>query len=176
MSMSDKRLPLLIIVMGVSGTGKTSVANAIAKDLGFDFYEADDFHCAENKKHMAEGKPLTDEMRAPWIKSICDTLISARASGNSCVLAYSGLKRAHRQKFRDLGYASAFVLLSGEPSLIAERMKSRAGHFMPVSLLQSQISAFEEPDPRENIVSFDIAHSLPELVSQIKKYLSESFL
>jgi gluconokinase len=124
--------PYLIISMGVSGSGKSTLAKRLAEQFDLPFFEADDFHSAENKAHMAAGKPLTDAMREPWIAHMCDTL---KTTGKSCVLAYSGLRRAHRQRFRELGFKTLFLHLHGEKALIAERMQARANHFMPSSLL-----------------------------------------
>ena len=98
MSTSPLSTPVLVISMGVSGCGKSTLAKHLAKKFGLAFLEADDFHSDENKAHMASGKPLTDAMREPWIASMCDNLRDHRERGESCVLAYSGLRRAHRAR------------------------------------------------------------------------------
>ena len=122
--------PYLIISMGVSGSGKSTLALRLAEKFNLPFLEADDFHSDENKAHMAAGKSLTGEMREPWITNICHTI---KSEGKSCVLAYSGLRRGRRQRFRELGVRTLFLKLDGSMELIASRMKQRANHFMPVS-------------------------------------------
>lgn len=156
--------PVLIIVMGVSGCGKTTLAEHLAKTLHFQFIEADDFHSPENKAHMASGKPLTDTMREPWIQSLCDEVIRQKERGVQCVLAYSGLRRAHRNRFRQLGCRTLFLHLKGPKELIRERMQLRAEHFMPTELLDSQYAALEKPGAEErDIVEIDLGLSVAEI-------------
>jgi gluconokinase len=155
--------PYLIISMGVSGSGKSTVAKMLAKEFDLPFLEADDFHSAENKAHMAAGKALTDAMREPWIASICDKI---KTDGKSCVLAYSGLRRAHRQKFRELGFKTLFLYLNGSKELIAKRMSERAGHFMPTSLLDSQFAAMEAPLDEPDMVMVGIEGSIDDIVAK----------
>lgn len=164
--------PYLIISMGVSGSGKSTLAELLAEKFDLPFLEADDFHSEENKAHMAAGKPLTDEMREPWIANICNTI---KTEGKSCVLAYSGLRRAHRQKFRELGFRTLFIKLDGSKELIAERMSERAGHFMPVSLLDSQFAAMEPPQDEPDMVVVSIDASIPAIVEQATK-ITEDFI
>lgn len=159
--------PVLIIVMGVSGCGKTTLAAHLAQKWQFQFLEADDFHSAENKTHMANGKPLTDAMREPWIQSLCDEVIQQKARGVQCVLAYSGLRRAHRNRFRQLGCRTLFLHLKGPKELIRERMQQRAGHFMPTDLLDSQYAALEPPGEEErDIVEMDLGQSVEAIFRQ----------
>lgn len=155
-------IPYLIIGMGISGTGKSTLSKQLAKRLGLPFYEADDFHSPENKAWMASGKALTDDMRAPWIQSICDALST---DGQSCVLAYSGLRRAHRQKFRELGFRTLFIHLNGSKELIARRMRQRSGHFMPVELLNSQIASMEPALNEPDIVLVSIDDAIKNIVA-----------
>ncbi len=154
--------PYLIISMGVSGSGKSTVAKMLAQKFDLPFLEADDFHSAQNKAHMAAGKALTDEMREPWIDSICEKI---KSDGNNCVLAYSGLRRAHRQKFRELGFTTLFLHLDGSKELIAQRMSARAGHFMPVSLLDSQFASMEAPQDEPDMVLVSIDNPIPQIVA-----------
>lgn len=155
--------PYLIISMGVSGSGKSTIAKLLAKKLGLPFLEADNFHSAENKAHMAAGKPLTDAMREPWITNICQTI---QNEGTSCVLAYSGLRRAHRQRFRELGFKTLFLHLYGTKKLIASRMRSRNNHFMPASLLESQFAAMEPAQSEQDMVTISINATVPKIVAQ----------
>lgn len=137
--------PALIVCMGVSGCGKTTVAHTIATETGIHFLEADDFHSLQNKAHMAAGKALDETMRAPWIKSICEALREKSARGEHCVLACSALRRAHRQQFRETGFRTLFLFLDGSQERIADGMRQRDDHFMPVDLLNSQFDTLESP-------------------------------
>jgi len=130
----------LIICMGVSGTGKTTLAKFVAEKLSIEFLEADNFHSSENIAHMALGKALSDEMREPWLRAMCEHL---KSLDGSCSLAYSGLKLDHRDLFRKLGRPILFLHLQGDFDVIRERMSNRVGHFMPISLLQSQFDSLE---------------------------------
>ena len=158
--------PLLIITIGVSGCGKTTLAKHLAKTFGFIFLEADDFHSEENKAHMASGKPLNDAMREPWIASMCDRLEAHRRAGESCVLAYSGLRRAHRQRFREVGYPTLFIHLTGVKEIIQRRIETRANHFMPSALLDSQYEAFEATDSEPDIIDLNVGQSIPQIQRQ----------
>ncbi|MEI6893038.1 MAG: gluconokinase, GntK/IdnK-type [Colwellia sp.] len=135
----------LFIIMGVSGTGKSSVAEKMADDLSYIFVDADDFHCAEAKKCMAENIPLTDEMRIPWLTAVIKYLHSLYQQGKSVMLAYSGLKLAHRDLFRQLPFHCHFFYLTASKALIAERMAKRENHFFSPLLLASQFEAMEAP-------------------------------
>lgn len=158
--------PVLIICMGVSGCGKTTLARNLAWDFGFEFLEADDFHSAENKSHMASGKPLTDAMREPWITAMCDALRQHQAGGKSCVLAYSGLRRAHRARFRQLGYPTLFLHLAGIQDIIRQRLEIRSDHFMPTGLLDSQYAALEAALDEPDIKIIDVGLSIGEIHRQ----------
>jgi gluconokinase len=137
--------PVLIICMGVSCCGKTTLARALAERFDLVYLEADDFHSEENRARMAAGKPLTDGMRSPWIESICATLGRELAAGNSVVLACSALRKAHRQKFRETGFDTRFLFLDGSRELIGQWIVEREGHFMSPALLDSQFQALESP-------------------------------
>lgn len=173
MSNSASSNPILIISMGVSGCGKTTLAKYLAKDFGLVFLEADDFHSEENKAHMASGKPLTDAMREPWIASMCDKLREHRQKGESCVLAYSGLRRAHRQRFRELGFPTLFIHLAGPQEIIRRRMEARANHFMPSGLLDSQYAALEAAVNEPDIIEVDVGQSIPKIRRQATELARE---
>lgn len=169
--------PVLVIVMGVSGCGKSTLAAALAAAFGFRLLEADDFHPPANKARMAHGEPLTDAMREPWIAAMCDALRERRRRGESCVLAYSGLRRAHRQRFRELGYPTLFLHLAGDREVIRSRMRARIGHFAPARLLDSQYDALETPADEPDIIVLDVAQSLDQLrreaADEVRGFLAE---
>ena len=162
--MSDTSMKL-VVVMGVSGCGKSSIANALAEHFNYEFVEADDFHPQENIDHMASGHSLTDEMREPWIQLLQAHLKQSAKSGRSCVLSFSGLRRLHRAKIRDLPFDSLFLHLEGNKDLIASRIEARTGHFMPSSLLESQYQALESASRKEHIVSIDISKTVDQVIS-----------
>lgn len=134
-----------IIVMGVSGSGKSSIAEKIADKLGYLFVEADDFHSEESKKWMALGKPLTNEMREPWVISVQQYIKKQLANNVSCVLSYSGLIKSHRDIFRQLQINIQFLFLDGSEELIKGRLNKRQNHFFNPLLLHSQFIALERP-------------------------------
>jgi gluconokinase len=169
MSASPTSTPVLVISMGVSGCGKSTLARYLAKKFGFAFLEADDFHSAENKAHMASGKPLTDTMREPWITSMCTSLRERCERGESCVLAYSGLRRAHRARFRELGYPVLFVHLAGPQEVIRRRMEGRVNHFMPADLLTSQYAALEPALNEPDIIAVDVAQNIGQIQRQAEE-------
>lgn len=169
MSTSPLSKPVLVISMGVSGCGKSTLAKYLAKKFALVFLEADDFHSEENKAHMASGKPLTDAMREPWITSMCDNLREHREQGESCVLAYSGLRRAHRARFRELGYPVLFVHLAGPQEVIRRRLQGRANHFMPADLLASQYAALEPALNEPDIITIDVAQSIGKIQRQAEE-------
>lgn len=158
--------PVLIIVMGVSGSGKSTLAASLAAEFGFCLLEADDFHPPANKARMARGEPLTDAMREPWIAAMCDALRERRRRGESCVLAYSGLRRAHRQRFRELGYSTLFIHLAGDSEVIRGRMRARTGHFASTSLLDSQLDTLEAAMDEPDIVVVDVAQGIDQVHRQ----------
>lgn len=154
-----------IIVMGVSGAGKTSIADLLAKRLGCRFVEGDQLHPAANVKKMADGTPLTDDDRWPWLEIIGRELQSARSAGEDIVVTCSALKNIYREKLRSAGGEPLYIVfLKGSPELLASRMGARKGHFMPASLLQSQLATLESPEGEANVVTVDIDATLPEIV------------
>ncbi|QSQ52383.1 gluconokinase [Xanthomonas translucens pv. undulosa] len=142
-----------LVVMGIAGSGKTSVAQALAAHYGLAFLDADDVHSAEAKAQMARGVPLTDAQRVPWVAALALRLRQSIDAGRSVVLAFSGLRRAHRQQLRDSGVPMRFVFLHGAAHVIAERLARRSGHFMPPALLQSQIDTLELPLEEPDVLS-----------------------
>ena len=163
----------LIIVMGVSGCGKSSVAKTIAEELNYCFLEADDYHSDENKAHMASGKPLTDAMREPWIALLQAQLIQLSEKSQSVVMSFSGLRREHREKMRELPLNSLFIHLDGEQNLISQRMTERAGHYMPASLLDSQFAAMQAPSNTEQLHIVDIRPPLKTVIDSCKQVIQQ---
>jgi gluconokinase len=147
------------VVMGVSGSGKTTLARALAQSWNATFLDAADFHSDEAKAHMASGQPLTDAMRQPWVERIAIDLQQRVAAGERVTLAFSGLRRRHRDMLRATGLPLRFVFLHGGMELIAARMGERSGHYMPVSLLQSQFETLEDPrgEPDVDVVPVELA-------------------
>lgn len=159
--------PSVIIVMGVSGSGKTTVASGLAQRLQWRFVEGDSLHSAANVERMREGIPLTDEDRWPWLESIAAWIDAARASGEPCIVTCSALKRAYRERLVAGRDDARFVYLKAEPRLVTQRMAVRTGHYMPLSLLRSQFDTLEEPGSEEDPLVVSIEASPEEIVSSI---------
>lgn len=154
----------LIIVMGVSGCGKSTVGMQLAKKLDALFYDGDDLHPQDNIQKMSNGIPLTDEDRWPWLDSICDLAGREAAGGKSVVVACSALKKSYRQRLAGGAVATLFVFLHGSKALISQRQSSREGHFMPAALLESQFATLEDPTAESNVISVDIDQSLTRII------------
>ena len=147
----------VVVVMGVSGSGKTTLARALADAWPATFLDADDVHSPAAKTRMAGGQPLTDRMRAPWVRRIALDLQRRVAAGERVVLAFSGLRQRHRDQLRATGLPMKFLFLHGDAALIAARMQARRGHYMPASLLDSQFAALETPVDEADVVRIDAA-------------------
>jgi gluconokinase len=145
----------LVVVMGVSGAGKSTVGTLIAERLGLPFRDADDFHPPANVAKMSRGQPLTDEDRAPWLAAIGAHLVAHR--GRGCVVTCSALKRAYRDVLRRAAPETRFVFLNGPVDLVAARQAARRNHFMPASLVASQFATLEHPGPDEDAIELDVA-------------------
>lgn len=153
---------MILIAMGVSGCGKTTIGELLAERLGCDFADADSFHSQANKDKMHKGIPLTDDDRWPWLKAIRASIEEKKADGTTHVYACSALKRVYRDILRDGDKDVTFVYLKGTPELLKERIKTRKGHFFDPALLQSQLDTLEPPTADEAI-EVDIALS-PEVI------------
>ena len=156
-----------IVVMGVSGSGKTTVARLLARRLGWRFAEADEFHSAANIAKMQDGVPLTDEDRAPWLAAIAKHIDEAIASDSPVVVTCSALKRRYRDVLIGSRKEVALVYLKGDYGTIEQRLRARTHAYMPVSLLKSQFDALEEPAPEEQAIVLDIRRGPEELVEAI---------
>jgi gluconokinase len=157
--------PALVVVMGVSGCGKSTVGRALAERLGLRFIEGDEWHPPRNVALMAAGTPLTDDDRRDWLQALADLLAAAAASGRGLVLSCSALKRRYRDQLRADAPGLRFVHLHGAPELLAARMATRPGHYMPPSLLPSQLETLEPPAADEDPVTLDIAQPPEVLVA-----------
>ena len=155
------RMIRFIIVMGVSGSGKTSVGKVLAEHLKWDFYDADDFHPPENVAKMASGIPLDDSDRAPWLAALHDLISSSLKQNKSGVLACSALKERYRQQLMNGSDGVQLVYLKGSYDLIWSRMETRSDHYMKPQMLHSQFDALEEPS---NALTVDISLSVEEIV------------
>jgi gluconokinase len=148
-----------VVVMGVSGSGKTTVAERLANKLGWLFVEGDRLHPPANVEKMRQGIPLTDADRAPWLDRIGEELNLWAAEGRSGVLTCSALKRAYRARISSARPDVRFVYLKGSEALIQSRVAARHHEYMPASLLRSQFEALEEPSPDEGVVTVDAGGS-----------------
>ncbi|QEE61958.1 gluconokinase [Salinibacterium sp. dk2585] len=148
--------PPLVVVMGVSGSGKSVVGMGLAETLGLRFLDGDDLHPPANVEKMARGIPLDDDDRMPWLRLVGEALAEAAEAGQGIVMACSALRRSYRDGLRAAAPRTVFVHLDGSRELLESRLRTRAGHFMPVGLLESQLGALEplamdEPGARVSI-------------------------
>jgi len=158
----------LYVIMGVAGSGKTTIGAKFARALDIAFVEGDDLHPAENVRRMAAGIPLTDDDRRPWLLAIAARLREAERAGAGLVVSSSVLKRSYRDLLRSEAQADVQVVyLKGSPELIAERMAQRRGHFMPPALLESQFATLEEPAPDEHAWVCDIRQPPDAIVAAL---------
>ena len=155
-----------IVVMGVSGCGKTAVGQALAHGLACPFYDGDDFHPVANVRKMAQGIPLTDADRRPWLDSLHHLLAEHTARGETAVLACSALKKSYRDHLRLGNEPILFVHLVGDFDLIWQRLQARSGHYMKAAMLQSQFAALESPDPTEAL-TVAITQPVAKIVQEI---------
>ncbi|WP_225974452.1 gluconokinase [Arachidicoccus ginsenosidivorans] len=157
-----------IIVMGVSGCGKSTIAKAIVGRTGAVFLEGDDFHSKENIAKMHSGHPLNDQDRAGWLAAIHDKILELTGAGKEVIVSCSALKKSYRDRLRDPRYPILFIYLKGSFSLIHSWMVARKGHFMPAKLLKSQFDTLEEPDATEkDIVTIHLQPNLKKEIHQV---------
>lgn len=158
----------LYVIMGVSGSGKSTIGARLARALEIEFVEGDDLHPAENVKRMEAGIPLTDDDRRGWLVAIAARLREAKRAKVGLVVSCSALKRSYRELLRSGGDENVrFVYLAGTRALLAERLANRRRHFMPASLLESQLSALEEPSPDERAWVCDIRETPDTIVGDL---------
>ena len=157
-------LPIVLVLMGVSGSGKTTVAKIIAERLHWAFEEGDALHPQANVDKMAAGHPLDDADRAPWLAKVADWVDARLDAGESGVITCSALKKSYRALIDRRGKGVEFVYLHGSRELIASRLVTRHGHFMPSSLLDSQFATLEEPAADEPAIRVEIG-AAPEAIA-----------
>lgn len=176
---------MIYIIMGVSGSGKTSLGTFLSEKLGWPFYEGDNFHPKENIEKMVRGEALTDQDRFPWLLRLHEVIERERASGSDALVACSALKRLYRQILLHGSTALGshqnaspctspevfFVYLHGDYNLIHQRMVARQGHYMKADLLRSQFDILEPPTDEENVLTLDIRKSLSEMTLEIEKHI-----
>ena len=162
---------MVIVLMGVTGCGKTTVGKLLADQLGWQFYDADDFHPPENVEKMRSGIPLDDTDRVPWLQALSDLIHQSEGEGADFVLACSALKHDYRKLLRVGLKPVRFVYLRGTAELIRERLEARRGHYMNPKLLRSQFDTLEEP---KDAVYIDIAPEPSEIVATIRNQLELS--
>ncbi|CNI35863.1 MULTISPECIES: gluconokinase [Yersinia] len=156
-----------IIVMGVSGSGKTTVGEAVARRIHAKFIDGDDLHPRANIQKMGSGHPLNDEDRMPWLERLSDAAYSLNHKNETGIIVCSALKRRYRDRLREGNPEMAFLYLKGSFDVIMERLKARAGHFMPTDLLKSQFDALEEPGSEEpDVICVDIDADIDEVVAR----------
>lgn len=160
----------VLVVMGVSGSGKSTVAHTVAARLGWDFGEGDALHPEANVQKMAAGLPLTDDDRWPWLAAVDGWIERHTAAGRPGIVTCSALKRSYRDALR--GPEVVFVLLHGSPALLRARMGTRSGHFMPTSLLDSQLATLELPGPDERAVVVEIDGTPDRIADEIIRRLN----
>lgn len=153
--------------MGVSGSGKSLIGAQLARALGIDFIEGDEYHPAENVQRMSRGVALTDDDRVEWLRSLAARTRESKDAGTGLVMTCSALKRSYRDVLRAEARELQFVFLQGPRALIAERLAGRRGHFMHPSLLESQFATLEEPSPDEDAWVCDIRQSPQDLVAAL---------
>ena len=163
---------MIVTIFGVSGAGKTTVGKLLARELGWRFIEADDFHPAANIEKMRSGHPLTDGDRWPWLDCLRKQIEQLLSAGENAVLACSALKRAYRDRLR-VSLEVKFVFLRGDYALVEKQLRSRRGHFMDANLLQSQFDDLEKPHPDENVITIDLGRTPEEIVERIKTKLHQ---
>jgi gluconokinase len=161
------KTPCALVVMGVSGSGKSTIAEKLAERLGWSYEDGDKFHPASNVAKMSAGHPLTDEDRRPWLQAIADEIDQVCRDGRPAVIACSALKRAYRDILVHGRNDVRMIYLKGTQQLIANRLAQRKGHFMPPGLLTSQFKTLEPPDSSENPVTVSIDGSVDAIVDDI---------
>jgi len=159
-----------VVIMGVSGSGKSTVGSKLATHLGWAFEDGDSYHPAENIRKISEGVPLSDLYRQPWLERLTGVISRHARSGERLVLACSALKESYRRELASSGAALLYVYLQGDATLMGERIESRRGHFARRDIIESQYAALEEPRG-ENVLVVDGELPVTSLVNGIARHL-----
>lgn len=163
--------PMVVVIMGVSGSGKTTIGRALAERLGWPYKEGDELHPRANVEKMSRGIPLTDEDRWPWLQLVAQWIDGQLAKGEPGIITCSLLKRSYRDLVIDARKGVKLLYLRGDKHVIAERMAQRKGHFMPPALLDSQFATLEEPGPDEHPLIVEVHGSVDDAVTCAVKLL-----
>lgn len=159
--------PQVLVVMGVSGSGKTSVARALDERLRWPFQEGDDLHPPANVEKMKSGHALTDEDRAPWLRAVAAWIEARRQAGEPGVITCSALRRSYRDAITGGHPGVRVVYLKADRDLIAERLSQRQHHYMPATLLESQLATLEEPSPDEHVLTVEVHGSVEDIATEV---------
>ena len=165
----------LIIIMGVSGSGKSTLAKALTDIYGYEYLDGDDFHSLESKSLMAQGIPLTDVNRAPWVAAIKQRLKDNANHLTHTILAFSGLKQKHRDELRAAGLKTLFLYLDGNKEIIQDRINNRKGHFVAPTLLDSQFASMEDPLCELDVHLVDVAQGFEQVSQQAQAIIDKHF-
>lgn len=166
--------PVVVAVMGVSGSGKTTIGRALAERLGWPYQEGDELHPPANVEKMSHGIPLTDEDRWPWLRKVAEWIDNQLAKGQPGIITCSLLKRSYRQLVIDERSGVRLLYLRGDQHVIAGRLEARKGHFMPASLLRSQFETLEEPAPSEHALVVEVHGVVAETVADALRAVEAS--
>lgn len=169
----DSPAPTTVIVMGVSGAGKSVVAEGLAESTGWTMAEGDDFHPAANLAKMASGRPLDDEDRWPWLQAIADWIDEQEQAGRSCVVTCSALKRSYRDLLREGNPSVRFCQLDADTAILLARVEGRRGHYMPPSLLYSQLRSLQPLEDDEPGGRVNAEGDLPDVLRRVLAMLAE---
>ena len=167
-----RQAPCRLVVMGVSGCGKSTLGHVLAARLGFPFVEGDELHSRANVEKMAAGQALTDADRSEWLQSLAAILGQAFAQDAGVIVACSALKKMYRERLRQGAHDVLFVHLQGTSSVLTERIKQRPSHYMPASLLQSQLAILESPQSDELALTLDVLSTPENQCKQVISYLN----
>ncbi|HZQ02372.1 MAG TPA: gluconokinase [Reyranella sp.] len=164
---------MILVIMGVSGCGKSTIGKGLSRRLGWQYQEGDALHPPANVAKMKSGQPLDDDDRLPWLRKVADRIDQWRKDGVSGIITCSALKRAYRDIIIGKRPGVALLYPKGSKELIASRIAHRRGHFMPASLLDSQFAALEEPSPDENAITVSVDQTPDQIVDEVVERLKE---